>query len=175
LNSKEKLYKIDFNKHPIRNNALAVLTGGFYTRKKAKETLCAVQEEEAKVNTEIAKMDAETKRLETIEIALANVEEYFDSLTDLYERLLVRLDNSVNFLIIRCMNIAKKIIRKEMSFNNLSIVQQKEISIMFKASEILKNMAEAQLLSLENADDVSEYNHNMQDQYSEIITLSKDA
>lgn len=175
LNSKEKLYKIDFNKHPIKNNVLAVVTLGFLTRKKAKETLDAVKEEEAKVNAEIAKMDAQIKKLETIEIALANVEEYFDGLTELYERLLVRLDSSVNFLIIRCMNIAQKIIKKEMSINNLSIVQQKEISAIFKASAILKKMAETQLLSLEKADDVSEYNHNMQEQYNEIITLSKAA
>ncbi len=40
MKSKADLYLIDFKKNPFKNNSLAIVTLGFYTRKKAKETLC---------------------------------------------------------------------------------------------------------------------------------------
>lgn len=169
LRAKEQLYKIDFNKHPIKSNTLAVLTLGFYTRKKAKETLYAVQEEEAKINTEIAKMDVETKRLEAIEMSLSNVDKYFADLIEIYENLLVRLDSSVNFLFVRCMSFAHKIIRQEMSVRYLSKVQIKEIEAVITASKILKAMTEAQVVSLEKVEEVSKYEKSMQQQRDEIV------
>ena len=169
LRAKEQIYKIDFNKHPIKSNTLAVLTLGFYTRKKAKETLHAVQEEEAKINTEIAKMDVETKRLEAIEMSLSNVDKYFSDLIEIYENLLVRLDSSVNFLFVRCMSFAHKIIRQEMSVRYLSKVQIKEIEAVITASKILKVMTEAQIVSLEKVEEVSKYEKSMKQQRDEVV------
>ena len=60
-------YKIDFNKHKFKTSMQAIFTFGIYTRKKAKETLYAVQEEERKVEAEIAKMEAECVKLKAIE------------------------------------------------------------------------------------------------------------
>ena len=168
LRAKEKLYKIDFNKHPIKNNILAVLTLGFYTRKKSKETLYAVQEEEVKINTEIAKMDIETKRLEAIEMSLSNVDKYFVDLVEIYENLLVRLDSSINFLFVRCMSFAHKIIKQEMSIRYLSKIQIKEIEAIVTASQILKIMTETQIVSLENKEEVSKYEKAMKKQHEEI-------
>ncbi|MBE7054843.1 MAG: DNA repair protein [Ruminococcaceae bacterium] len=170
LRAKEQLYKIDFNKHPIKSNALAILTLGIYTRKKAKETLYAVQEEEAKINNEIAKMDIETKRLEAINLSLSNIDMYFDELTSIYENLLVRLDSSVNFLFVRCMSFAHKIIRQEMSVRYLSRVQVKEIEAIVTASKILKAMTEMQIVSIENQKNVSDYEKTMKKHHDEIIT-----
>ena len=168
LREKEKLYKIDFNKHPIKNNTLAVLTLGFYTRKKAKETLYAVQEEEAKINAEIAKMDIETKRLEAIEMSLSNVDKYFVDLVEIYENLLVRLDSSINFLFVRCMSFSHKIIKQEMSIRYLSKIQIKEIEAIVTASQILKKMTETRIVSLENKEEVSKYEKTMEKQHEEI-------
>lgn len=175
LRKKESLYKIDFNKHPIKSNTLAVLTLGFYTRKKAKETLYAVQEEEAKINTEIAKMDVETKRLETIEKSLSNVDKYFEDLIGIYENLLVRLDSSVNFLFVRCMSFAHKIIKKEMSVRYLSKIQIKEIESIVTASKILKAMTEMQIVSLEKKECVSKYEQSIGKQHNEIVNAYKAA
>lgn len=169
LRKKEELYKIDFNKHPIKSNLLATFTLGFYTRKKAKETLYAVQEEEAKINTEIAKMDVETKRLEAIEKSLSNVDKYFEDLIGVYENLLVRLDSSVNFLFIRCMSFAHKIVKQEMSVRYLSKVQIKEIESIVTASKILKAMTETQIVSLLDEDEVSKYEGTMKQQRDEIV------
>ena len=169
LRKKDALYKIDFNKHPIKSNTLAILTLGFYTRKKAKETLYAVQEEEAKINAEIAKMDIETKRLEAIKMSLSNVDKYFADLTEIYENLLIRLDSSVNFLFVRCMSFAHKIVKQEMSVRYLSKIQIKEIEAIVTASKILKAMTETQIVSLDNKEDVSKYEKTMKNQCEEIV------
>lgn len=161
IRSKEQLYKIDFNKNKFKANVLAIFTLGFYTRKKAKETLYAVQEEEAKIDTEIAKMDAELIKLQAIEMSLANVEHYFTSLIELYSNLLVRLDSAVNFLYVRCMNFAHKLVHAEMSIRRLPKMQQKEVEAIITASKILKAMTDAQILTLENRDTVIKYDQQM--------------
>lgn len=50
-------------------------------------------------------MDAEVIKLIAIEVSLKNVEFYFESLINVYEQLLVRLDNSVHSLYLRCMQL----------------------------------------------------------------------
>ena len=169
LRAKEKLYKIDFKKHPIKSNALAVLTLGFYTRKKAKETLYAVQEEEKKIDCEIAKMDAETKRLEAIDASLSNVSRYFEGLIELYENMLTRADNAVNFLFVRCMRLEQKIVKEQMTMKHLSKIQQTEIKVLYSASLILKTMADMTIVSVEEKKHVIEFEDKVHHQYDEMI------
>jgi hypothetical protein len=169
VRTKSQLYKIDFNKHKFKTTVQAIFTLGFYTRKKANETLHAVQEEEGKVNTEIEKMNTETKRLKAIETSLKNVEFYFESLINIYEQLLVRLDNSVHSLYLRCMQFAHKLVHSEMSLKRLPVIQQKEVEAIITASKILKAMTDAQILSLEEISSVSAYQKNMKEQHDQII------
>ena len=49
IRSKEDIYKIDFNNLKFTEIAFGILTLGFYTRKKAKETLLEVKEEKTRV------------------------------------------------------------------------------------------------------------------------------
>lgn len=168
VRSKSELYKIDFNKHKFKTSLQAIFTLGFLTRKKAKETLYAVQEEEAKINTEIAKMDAETRKLEVIDKSLENVEYYFDSLINTYEKLLVRLDNNVNYLYIRCLSFAHKLVNKEMSIRKLPKIQQKEVESIITASKILKAMTDAQIVNIENSNEVKVYGDNLKNQFNAI-------
>lgn len=169
VRTKEQLYKIDFKKHPFKTNLQAVLTLGFYTRKKTKETLCAVQEEEGKINYEIEKMEIETKRLETIDCSLENIEKYFASMTETYKNLLIRVDNSINFLFVRCMTFARKIVRQEMSVRYLSKMQIKEIEAVITASKILKQMAETQILSIDNDKEVEKYEKVMKEGNDAVV------
>lgn len=168
IRSQSQLYKIDFNKHKFKTNVQAVFTLGFYTRKKAKETLYEVQEEEKKIDAEIAKMDAEIKKLEMIESSLGNVEHYFTSLIELYGTLLVRLDVSVNYLFVRCMSFAHKLVHTEMSVKRLPKMQQKEIEAIMTVSKILSEMTQKQIVSLENADGVSDYGKKMKGKHDDI-------
>lgn len=168
IRSKEELYKIDFNRHKFKTTVQAIFTLGFYTRKKAKETLMAVEEEEWKINAEIAKMDAETVKFKAIESSLDNVETYFTSLIELYENMLIRLDSSVNYLYIRCLSFAHKLVRTEMSIKRLPLMQRKEVEAIITASKILKAMTDAQITSLENKDTVHTYKENMEKQYKDL-------
>lgn len=168
LRTKEQLYKIDFNKHKFKTSFQAILTAGFYTRKKAKETLLAVQEEEGKINTEIEKMDAEIIKLKAIENSLKIVADYFVSFIEIYESLLVRLDNSVNFLYVRCMSMAHKLVSREMSIRRLPVMQQKEVEAIISASKILKVMTDTQITSLEDEDKVKEYRDKMKEQNEKL-------
>ena len=169
LNSKERLYKIDFNAHPFKTAAQALLTLGFYTRKKAKETLLSVKDEEIKINCEIAKMDAETKKLQAIEESLNNINSYYTSMIDVYELLYLRLDNNVNFLYAqRLSSFARKIVGQAMSVSVLPIAQQKEIEAVVTASKILKAMVESDL-SISSTKD-----HNAVTRYAKKIQTNSD-
>ena len=147
VRKKEELFKIDFDKHPIKSNFLAIVTFGFLTRKKAKESLQAVIDEENRLSEDMARMDAEIARLVQINSSLENVEYYFKTLVEVYEKLLVRLDNSINYLYVRCLSFAKKIVHQNLSIRNLPIMQQKEIEAIVICSKILKSMTDASILA----------------------------
>lgn len=168
IRTKSELFKIDFDKHKFKTTIQAYFTLGFYTRKKAKETLQAVEEEEAKLKTEMKKIDAELVRLKLIEESLANVEYYFISLIEMYETLLIRLDSSVNYLYVRCMSFAHKLVHAEMSVKKLPKMQQKEIEAIITASKILKNMTDMRVIAVENEKEVREYTDNIKQQHKEI-------
>lgn len=142
MKSKADLYLIDFKKNPFKSNALAIVTLGFYTRKKAKETLEKVKEEKKRLEEEMARMDSELTKLRAIRDALGLIAEYYKSLIDIYRALLNRLDNSVNFLMIRCISFAHKLIREQMSIKLLPRSQQAEIMAMVSISKVLKTMVD---------------------------------
>lgn len=175
IRTKDQLYKIDFNKHKFKTSMQAIFTLGFYTRKKAKESLYAVQEEEAKINTEIAKMDAETKKLEAIDKSLENVDFYFESLINIYEKLLIRLDNNVNYLYVRCLSFAHKLVHEEMSIRRLPKMQQKEVEAIISASQILKEMIDTQIVDVQNSNEVRVYGDSMKKQYIKINEVAQAA
>lgn len=168
VRSKNQLYTIDFNKNKFKTSALAIFTLGFATRKKAKETLAAVQEEEAKVNHEMAKMDSELVKLNAIAESLSNVENYFSSLIPIYEQLLIRLDNNVNFLYFQCMQFAQKLISKEMKLNRLPVAQQKEVEAIITASKILRTMTDTQFVSVSDVNQMKTYESEMKLQKVEM-------
>ena len=127
MKSKADLYLIDFKKNPIKSNALAIISLGFYTRKKAQETKERVIEEK--------------KRLEE-EMVMIN---YYSSMIELYVALLTRLDNSINFLMIRCISFEHKLVNEQMSIKLLPKSQQAEIMAMVSISIIMKAMVDKRI------------------------------
>lgn len=142
IKAKADLYLIDFKKNPFKSNALAIVTLGFYTRKKAKESLDNVREEKKRLKEEMARMDSELTKLHRIKEALELIAQYYLSLIDVYRALLNRLDNSVNFLMIRCISFARKLVREQMSIKLLPKSQQSEIMAMVSVSKVMKNMVD---------------------------------
>lgn len=101
IRSREQLFTIDFNAHKVKTTFQAIFTLGFYTRKKAKETLYNVKEEEAKINSEISRMDSEINKIYIIEKSIKQVADMFTSVIEMYNNLLIRLDSSINYLLVK--------------------------------------------------------------------------
>jgi len=166
--TKGQLYRIDFNKNKFKTSVQAIFSLGFYTRKKAMETLHAVKEEEAKLNAELAKMDAEYGRLHAIEASLSHVAHYFASLIDVYEQLLARLDHSLGYLQARSLQLARRVAPEEMSIAHLPVMMQKELEALVTSSKLLKAMTDAQVTALEEPDIVKTYANDMKQRHDQI-------
>lgn len=175
VRSTSQLYTIDFNNNKFKTTFQAIFTLGFFTRKRAKETLAAVQEEEGKVNHEIAKMDVELAKLRQIEASLKNVDVYFHSLVGIYEQLLVRINNNVNFLYFQCMQFAHQLVADQMQLKHLPIVQQKEVEAIMTASKVLNKMVKTQISNVENVVDVKNFETKLKVHTTEIQNIYKAA
>lgn len=175
IRSKSELFTIDFDKNKFKTTLQAIFTFGILTRKKAKESLIRVQEEEKKVDNEMAKMDAEIKRLKVIEECLENVEHYFVTLIELYENLLLRLDGSVNHLYTKCLVFAHKLVDAQLKIRRLPVMRQKEVEAMITISKILKAMTEVQLVACDDKEKVAAYRDEMKKQHTAINDAYKAA
>lgn len=175
IRSREQLFTIDFNAHKVKTTFQAIFTLGFYTRKKAKETLYNVKEEEAKINSEISRMDSEINKIYIIEKSIKQVADMFTSVIEMYNNLLIRLDSSINYLLVRSLAFAHQIVGKQMSVKVLPKMQQKEVDAIVTASKILKTMTETQLLSVEKQKDVEEYDGKISGNKKEIESIYKAA
>ena len=175
IRSREQLFTIDFNAHKVKTTFQAIFTLGFYTRKKAKETLYNVKEEEAKINSEISRMDSEINKIYIIEKSIKQVADMFTSVIEMYNNLLIRLDSSINYLLVRSLAFAHQIVGKQMSVKVLPKMQQKEVEAIVTASKILKTMTGTQLLSVEKQKDVEEYDGKISGNKKEIESIYKAA
>lgn len=175
IRSREQLFTIDFNAHKVKTTFQAIFTLGFYTRKKAKETLYNVKEEEAKINSEISRIDSEINKIYIIEKSIKQVADMFTSVIEMYNNLLIRLDSSINYLLVRSLAFAHQIVGKQMSVKVLPKMQQKEVEAIVTASKILKTMTETQLLSVEKQKDVEEYDGKISGNKKEIESIYKAA
>lgn len=175
IRSREQLFTIDFNAHKVKTTFQAIFTLGFYTRKKAKETLYNVKEEETKINSEISRMDSEINKIYIIEKSIKQVADMFTSVIEMYNNLLIRLDSSINYLLVRSLAFAHQIVGKQMSVKVLPKMQQKEVEAIVTASKILKTMTETQLLSVEKQKDVEEYDGKISGNKKEIESIYKAA
>lgn len=175
VRSRSQLFKIDFKRDKFKSNMLAIFTLGFASRKMAKESYAAVQEEEYKLNHEISKMDSELVRIHQIEASLKNVDGYFASLVTIYEQLLVRLNNNVNFLYFQCMQFAHQLVDEYMQLKQLPVAQQKEVEAIITASKVMNKMVKAQISNVENTSSVSDFERNLKVYTTEVQNTYKAA
>lgn len=165
VKGKSQLFKIDFDNHRFKTTVQAIFTLGFYTRKKAQESLDAMKEEEGKIDHEIKKMGAELKRLEMIDEAMQNIETYFTDMAEVYARLINRVDCSLNYLYVRCISFMHMVVQDQMKIAYLPRVQQKEFEALDIASRILSAMVNKQILDLHDEKVVTTIATGMKTQY----------
>ena len=152
MKSKSDLISIDWDENYWTNTLKAIFTLGLWTKKKAKDSLDKVKEEEYKVEENIVKMQTEKSRLADIDKALGNTEYYFKKVIEYYEIMLVRLDNAINTLYVRCLAKMHSFVHQEMSLRRLTRMQQKELEAAVTASVCLKAMMDVQVLVTDKFD-----------------------
>ena len=126
-----------------------------------------MKEEEKRIEEVIERMDSELARLNRIEEALGNIEYYFNSLLELYNTLLNRLDHSVNYLLFRCLNMVHAIVKVQMSIKYLPKRQQKEIEAIVTISSIMKKMVDTQIV-VDKSESLSEAKNKLEFSTNEI-------
>ena len=145
VRARGELFKIDFRNHPVKANALAVITLGFLTRKRADQSLKAVQAEEMRLEDDFAKMDAEKERLEQMLRSLHQISLYLTKTAKTYERILNELDYSVMFLR-SCRRVLNVNVSLRSRFDVEFLPEQQLLTLMCadKATRILHSIASKQ-------------------------------
>lgn len=98
VKAKAELFKIDFRNHKVKTTLQALGTLGFWTRKRAKQSLKNVEAEEIRLEKDFAALDDEKVRLEGVLSTLRSVSRYLTQTAKTYSRVLDELDYSVMFL-----------------------------------------------------------------------------
>lgn len=144
VQAKQKLFEIDFNNMSFKQAALSIMTLGFYSRKKAKQSLQQVIDEEKRVDEEIAKQVAQLEKIDQVVSSIRNVVDYFASLINGYEKLLKRFEfgvNSQRFIQARNTNFEK------LDFRLMPIKHIEDFHSLFNLSVVMKTMSTMGYLS----------------------------
>lgn len=141
VSKKSDLILIDFDKFSFVRAASYIFTLGFYSRKKAKESLYKVQEEESKINEEIEKMKTQITKLKVVEESIAQIASYFDVLVKNYEGLLNRFEYGVQSQ--RNKNILQtdNVFNHKLDFRMMPTIHLEEFFSLFNLSIVLKSMS----------------------------------
>ena len=147
VRNKEDLFLIDFDKMGFLDTAGMILSLGFFSRKKAKESLEKVKQEQIRVNAEIAEMEAQRIKLTVIAASIDNVVEYFETLIQNYEMLLDRFEFGIQTQRVKQMTHADNVFALKLNFKHIPIVHIEEFQALFNLSIVLKQMANLGYLS----------------------------
>ncbi|MBU2024929.1 MAG: DNA repair protein [Gammaproteobacteria bacterium] len=170
VRTRSDIIKIDFDNMSIWQTAAMILTLGFGTRKKAKESLENAKQERKRVDEEIAKMNSQRSKLKVIVASIDQVVEYFDTLISSYVLLLDRFEYGIQTQRIKQMSKAENVFCLKLDFKKIPIVHIEEFQALFNLSIVLKQMATLGYLS-EKGEIVKED----MDRSEEIIKIAKTA
>jgi len=149
LRSKEDLILIDFDQMGFLETAGMILTLGFFSRKKAKESLERVKQERERVFEEIEKMKAQQTKLEVVSESIDNVVTYFEQLIKSYSSLLDRFEFGIQSQRVKQSSDASNVFSLKLDFKLLPIVHLEEFQALFNLSIVLKQMANLGYLNSE--------------------------
>lgn len=141
VRKKEDLFLIDFDKMGFFDTAGMILSLGFFSRKKAKESLEQVRQERTRVDAEIVEMAAQQTKLKVVAESIDNVVEYFEQLIANYEALLGRFEFGIQTQRFKQMSQADNIFSLKLNFKHMPIVHIEEFQALFNLSIVLKQMA----------------------------------
>lgn len=170
---KKELYAIDFNDLKILD-IFGIASGGFDSRKKAKETLIKVSEERVRVNEEVAKIQSHITQVKVTLESIENVAFYFEQLVSSYSKLLDRFEYGISSQTQQQILRGVKLENGKLDFKLLPIVHIEEFRALFNLSIVLKQMATMGYLTtegeIENQD--MEALNNIQHKVEELKLLT---
>ena len=140
---------IDFDQMGFLETAGMILTLGFFSRKKAKESLERVKQERERVFEEIEKMKAQQTKLEVVSESIDNVVTYFEQLIKSYSSLLDRFEFGIQSQRVKQSSDASNVFSLKLDFKLLPIVHLEEFQALFNLSIVLKQMANLGYLNSE--------------------------
>jgi hypothetical protein len=147
IRKKNELYVIDFNDFSFSDWGMSIITLGAFSRKRAKETLSLVKEEEVRLEEEICKMNAHLKKMGVVRESIKNIDYYFDYIVSNFLKLLSSFEYGVQSQFQKHLLSVSNDIHEKLDFRLLPIVHLKEFQALFNLSIVLKEMAMMQYLS----------------------------
>ncbi|WP_151943940.1 DNA repair protein [Aliarcobacter butzleri] len=147
IRSKREIYKIDFNNLKFTEIAFGILTLGFYTRKKAKETLEGVKAEEKRVNEDIEKMSSQVKKAKDILETIDNVSLFFTEQIKVYSKLLDRFEYAIKSQIQKNILKGNQLKNGKLDFKMIPIAHIQDFQALFNLSIVLHQMSRLGYLS----------------------------
>ncbi|WP_178863447.1 DNA repair protein [Thiomicrorhabdus cannonii] len=141
IRSDSELFKIDFNNLSLKEYFFSIFTWGFYSRKKAKETLQEVMIEEERINCEIQEMTTQLNQARVAKDSLEMIVMYFDRLLKTYEALLSKFEYGVIAQINKAHLGGDDLVDGKISFKRLPNFHLENFYVLFNLSIVLKEMS----------------------------------
>lgn len=151
IKSYSNVMKIDFDNNKFKTSVQAIFTLGFYTRKKAKESLSEANDVANSVRLKIEQMNAEKVRIDSIRKSISNVEYYFANIIEMMDRVLPKLENSISMLRNLHLVFSYSFFKGKLDYNKLPKVQKNYFEASVTMSKILVEMSKNQYLSSDNS------------------------
>ncbi|MGL1890599.1 MAG: hypothetical protein OCD02_03185 [Spirochaetaceae bacterium] len=171
LKSKSDLFLIDFDNHKFKTNAQAVFTLGFLTRKRAKETLLRVEEEELKAKEIYAKMDSEVNKIKLTVKSIEQVEKYFNDLISIFSNLIDDCDFATNYLLSHHIMLGFPMKNKKLDASFLPTQILEQLRATFSVAIILGELSRLRYLSNSNVEIEKKDLAIVTEKYKEIEVL----
>lgn len=150
INPYSNIMKIDFDKHKFKTSIQAIFTLGFYTRKKAKESLSEANDVSNDVDLAIIHLKSEMARITSIKESVNNVKYYFEEIIEIMDKLLPKLNRSIDMLKNLHLVFSYSFIKGKLDYNKLPKVQMNYFEATVTLSKVLVEMSKKQYLNSKN-------------------------
>lgn len=166
LRTRDDLFLIDFDKSPVKTTLQAVFSLGIWTRKKARETLDRIIEEEKKTEEIFVKMDAEIARMDLLHKALMQTLTYLKDMEAMYENIVYKANNTAKYLRFKCMQFTHGISREFCKLSALPKADQDLMFALFNFTEILNKIVKMELVGKDKGE-INDYKVKLEMHYAE--------
>ena len=166
LRTRDDLFLIDFDKSPVKTTLQAVFSLGIWTRKKARETLDRIIEEEKKAEEIFAKMDAEITRMDLLHKALTQTLAYLKDMEAMYENIVYKANNTAKYLRFKCMQFTHGVSQEFCKLSALPKADQDLMFALFNFTEILNKIVKMELVGKDKGE-INDYRVKLEMHYAE--------